>query len=131
MTQPSIVENVTCLGCGCACDDIDVVVASDRIVDARNACPLRRRWFGDGQVPSAVRVDGADVSLEQAVSSAAARLCEAARPLVYLAPALSCEAQREAVAIADLLRARLDSVTSSTALPPCSPARSTAPPPRR
>ena len=117
MTQPSVVANVTCLGCGCACDDIDVVVATDRIVDARNACPLGRRWFGDGQAPSAVRVDEADVSLEQAVRSAAARLCETARPLVYLAPGLSCEAQREAVAIADLLRARLDSVTTSTALP--------------
>ena len=116
MTQPSIVGNVTCLGCGCACDDIDVVVAGDRIVDARNTCQLGRRWFGDGQAPSAVRVDDADVGLEQAVRSAAARLGEAARPLVYLAPGLSCEAQREAVAIADLLRARLDSVTSSTAL---------------
>jgi formylmethanofuran dehydrogenase subunit B len=67
-------------------------------------------------VPSAIRVDGADVGLEQAVSSAATRLCEAARPLVYLAPGLSCEAQREAVAVADLLRARLDSITSATAL---------------
>ena len=117
MTHLSVIENVTCLGCGCACDDIEIVVASDRIVDARNACPLGRRWFGDGQAPSAVRVDKADVSPEEAVSSAAARLCEAARPLVYLAPGLSCEAQREAVAVADLLRARLDSVTSSTALP--------------
>jgi len=117
MTQPSVVGNVTCLGCGCACDDIDVVVTSDRIVDARNACQLGRRWFGDGQAPSAVRVDDADVGLEQAVRSAAARLCGAARPLVYLAPGLSCEAQREAVAIADLLRGRLDSVTSSTVLP--------------
>ena len=79
-------------------------------------CQLGRRWFGDGQAPSAVRVDDADVGLEQAVRSAAARLCEAARPLVCLAPGLSCEAQREAVAIADLLRARLDSFTSSTAL---------------
>ena len=116
MTESSVTGNVTCLGCGCACDDIEVVVASDRIVDARNACRLGRRWFGDGQVPSVIRVDGADVSLEQAVRSAATRLCASARPLVYLAPALSCEAQREAVATADLLRARLDSVTSSTAL---------------
>jgi len=117
MTQSSSLGNVTCLGCGCACDDIEVVVASGRIVDARNACQLGRRWFGDGQAPSAVRVDGAEVSLERGVSSAAARLCESERPLVYLAPGLSCEAQREAVGIADLLRARLDSVTSSTALP--------------
>src|SRR5215831_4270123 len=116
MTEPSVTGNVTCLGCGCACDDIEVVVAGERIVDARNACQLGRRWFGDGHVPSAIRVDGTDVGLAQAVGSAAAWLCEAARPLVYLAPGLSCEAQREAVATADLLRARLDSVTSSTAL---------------
>jgi formylmethanofuran dehydrogenase subunit B len=116
MTQPSVTGNVTCLGCGCACDDIEVVVAGERIVDARNACQLGRGWFGDGHVPSAIRVDGTDVGLAQAVGSAAAWLCEAARPLVYLAPGLSCEAQREAVATADLLRARLDSVTSSTAL---------------
>lgn len=117
MTQPSVTGNVTCLGCACACDDIEVVVASDRIVDARNACQLGRRWFGDGQIPSAIRVDGADVGLDQAVTSAATRLCDAARPLIYLAPGLSSEAQREAVAIADLLRARLDSITSATALP--------------
>jgi formylmethanofuran dehydrogenase subunit B len=117
MTQPSVIANVTCLGCGCACDDIDVVVASGRIVEARNACQLGLRWFGDGHVPSNIRVDGADVGLEQAVSSAAARLCEARRPLVYIAAGLSCEAQREAVALADLLRARLDSVTTWAALP--------------
>src|SRR5207248_11031420 len=39
------------------------------------------------------------------------------RPLVYLAPDLSCEAQQEAVGIADALGAALDSVTSATAMP--------------
>ena len=34
------VANVTCLGCGCACDDITVVVKQDRITEARNACAL-------------------------------------------------------------------------------------------
>lgn len=116
MTLP-VVENVTCLGCGCACDDIGVVVRDGRIAEARNACHLGQRWFGDGQVPSITRVDGADVTLEQAVASAAARLGDARRPIVYLAPGLSCEAQREAAAIADLLHARLDSITTATALP--------------
>jgi len=117
MTQPSVIANVTCLGCGCTCDDIDAVVASGRIVEARNACQLGLRWFGDGQVPANIRVDGADVGVDQAMSSAVARLCEADRPLVYIAPGLSCESQREAVAVADLLRARLDSVPTSAALP--------------
>ena len=117
MTVPAVVENVTCLGCGCACDDIGIFVRDGRIVEARNACKLGQRWFGDGQVPSLTQIDGSDVTLEQAVASAAARLADARRPLVYLAPGLSCETQREAAAIADLLHARLDSTTTPTALP--------------
>ena len=117
MTAPPEIENVTCLGCGCACDDIGIVVRDGRIAEARNACVLGQRWFGDGQVPSVVRVDGSDATLEQAVAAAAARLADARRPLVYLAPGSSCETQREAAALADLLRARLDSITTATTLP--------------
>jgi formylmethanofuran dehydrogenase subunit B len=117
MTALPVVENVTCLGCGCACDDIGIVVRDGRIAEARNACDLGRRWFGDGEVSSAMRVDGADVTLEQAVAAAAALLGDARRLLVYLAPGLSCETQREASSIADLLHACLDSVTTATALP--------------
>ena len=106
----------TCLGCGCACDDIDVVVEANRIVEARNACPLGVSWFGDGVVPMRSRVGGRDVALAEALDAAASLLAGSARPLVYVAPDLSCEAQREAVGLADLLRATLDSVTSSTAI---------------
>ena len=113
MTESSLFENVTCLGCGCACDDIAVVVRDSRISEARNACSLGTRWFGDGQISSICRVDRHETALDQAVSAAAVRLQEAARPLVYLAPGVSTEAQREATAIADLLGARLDSVTSA------------------
>jgi formylmethanofuran dehydrogenase subunit B len=114
MTSPALVENVTCLGCGCACDDIDVAVRDGRIIEARNACSLGVRWFGDGSVPSRCRVDGRDAPLAVAITHSAQLLSEAARPLVYLAPGLSCEAQRQATAVADLLRARLDTITSST-----------------
>ena len=43
-------------------------------------------------------------------------MTSARAPLVYLAPDLSCEAQRSGVAIADALGARLDSVTSATVM---------------
>jgi formylmethanofuran dehydrogenase subunit B len=115
MTAPSILDNVTCLGCGCTCDDIAVVVQDDRIVEARNACTLGARWFGDGRVPSRCQVEGDDAPIAIATTHAAHVLGDAANPLVYLAPALSCESQRGAAAIADLLRARLDTVTSTTA----------------
>jgi len=115
MTAPSIVENVTCLGCGCVCDDIGVVVRDGRIVEARNACNLGVQWFGDGELASKSLVNGRHLPLTEAISAAATSLRDARRPLVYLAPGLSCEAYRAAIAIADMLRARVDSTTSSTA----------------
>jgi len=63
-----------------------------------------------------VRVDGREVTLERALRAAADVLAEARWPLVYLAPDLSCQAQRLAVALADRLHAAIDSVTSATAM---------------
>jgi formylmethanofuran dehydrogenase subunit B len=115
--EPStgFVEHATCLGCGCACDDIDVVTDGGLIVEARRACPLGAAWFGDGRLPSRCLVRGSDVSLETALDEVAELLTGAGAPLVYLAPELSCEAQREGIALADALHAALDSVTSAGA----------------
>jgi formylmethanofuran dehydrogenase subunit B len=111
-----VVSAVTCLGCGCACDDIEVTVDGDRIAAAANACAMGVAWFGDGVVPARVLAGGRDASLHEALDAMSRLLTDAARPLVYLAPDLSCETQREAIALADLSRALLDSVTSSTAM---------------
>ena len=109
------VEHVTCLGCGCACDDITVVVTDDRIAEARNACAIGRAWFGDGTVPEEARMRGRRVSVEQAIAEAASILGGAKRPLVYIAADVSCETQREAAGLADRLRAMLDSIAATAA----------------
>jgi formylmethanofuran dehydrogenase subunit B len=106
----------TCLGCGCACDDIELHIEANRIVAARNACALGAAWYGDGSVPSRALVRGKESSLEDALRAASAILAGASRPLVFLAPDLSCEAQRAAIAIADSLRATIDSVTTASAV---------------
>ncbi|HEY9515922.1 MAG TPA: hypothetical protein VIQ74_09600 [Gemmatimonadaceae bacterium] len=111
----TIIESATCLGCGCACDDISVVVRGGRIVEARNACHLGVKWFGDGTVSTGVTVRGESVPVERALDEASALLGGARRALVYLAPDISCEAQRAAVALADQLHAVVDNITSSTA----------------
>jgi formylmethanofuran dehydrogenase subunit B len=108
------VENTVCLGCGCACDDIAVVIDGGRIVETRNACPLGLRWFGDGSLPGAV-LGGRTTAIEDVVGEIADALRSARAPLVYLAPDLTCEAQRAAIAIADQLHAFIDGVTSATA----------------
>ena len=109
------VANATCLGCGCTCDDITVVVRKDHIAEARNACALGAAWFGDGSVPAETRVNGRAASLEQALTEAARILKGARHALVYLAGDISSETQREAVAIADRLHAAIDSLAATAA----------------
>jgi len=105
----------TCLGCGCACDDIQLHVEGNRIVEARNACALGANWFGDGGAPARARVRGNDASIDEGMAEAVRLLRGASRALIFLAPDVSCEVQRTAIAIADTLRATVDSVTSVTA----------------
>jgi formylmethanofuran dehydrogenase subunit B len=104
----------TCLGCGCTCDDIEAVVRDGRIVETRLACPLGAAWFGDGVAPARVLVGGREVTLEAALEAVAAMLGAADRPMIGLALDIPCEAQREAVALADGLRGAIDSVLSTT-----------------
>jgi formylmethanofuran dehydrogenase subunit B len=111
-----LVEDVTCLGCGCACDDIRISVRGGRIIEATSACALGVTWFGDGSVPALAAIDGTLAALDAAVAAASGLIGSARRPLVYVAPGLTNEAVREAAALADVLGAALDSVTSDTAM---------------
>jgi len=111
-----ILSDVTCLGCGCACDDIRITVRDGRIVEAARACDLGAAWFGDGSLPAEAAIDAVRATLDEALASAAALVRAARRPLVYIAPGVTNEAVKEAVALADGLGAALDSVTSDTAM---------------
>jgi formylmethanofuran dehydrogenase subunit B len=116
MTGTSRVEHVTCLGCGCGCDDVSVTVSEGRITEVTPPCPVGRAWFGDGSIPREIQRSGLPASLDQAVGEAAELLLEArGRMLVYIGPDLTSQAQRHAVSLADLLAATVDSATSPTA----------------
>lgn len=116
LPQPDQIAHVTCLGCGCACDDIVLSVRDGRIVQAEHACPLGADWFGDGRVPGATRVDGRECAADEALDAAAAVLRDAGgRLFVFLGDDLTCAAQSAALAIADRLRAVADGVVSGTA----------------
>jgi formylmethanofuran dehydrogenase subunit B len=110
------VDHVTCLGCGCGCDDITVTVRDDRIVELNPPCPVSRTWFGNGELPWEVLRGGKPVGLEEALGEAAGLLGAASgRVLVYLGTDLSSASQRCVLGIADLLRATVDTATSATA----------------
>ena len=115
MTDVTTVEHVTCLGCGCGCDDLTVEVADGRIVNVTPVCPIGRAWFGDGRVPSEVLVAAAAM-LDDAVEEVARVLTESVGQCVtYLGPDITSQTQRFTLALADLLRASVDTATSMTA----------------
>ena len=111
-----VIENATCTFCGCVCDDQILTVDTDakRIVKVQNTCVLGRAWFTEHaheERPVAL-VDGKETDVATAVETAARILAEAKLPAIYGLSDTTCEAQRHAVAIADLIGGNIDTTTS-------------------
>jgi formylmethanofuran dehydrogenase subunit B len=104
------VADVTCAGCGCACDDIEATVAEGRLAGLTRTCELGDAWFAarTADRPPVARIEGRAASVDEAADAAAAILGQARAPLVYGLGQTSCEAQRRAVAIAEALGAVVD-----------------------
>jgi len=97
------------------CDDMELHADGDRIVKAKNACSLGEAWFkhhtAEHLYPDAL-IDGQPAALDDAIEAAAGFLHDANMPLVYGLSNITCEAQREAVALAELVGGVVDSHTS-------------------
>ncbi len=112
-----IIKDATCTFCGCVCDDqiLTVDLDENRITKVKNTCVLGRAWFtghaGDGDRPHAL-IGGREASTAEAVEEAAQILAKARFPLIYGLSDTTCEAQREAVAIADFIGGTVDTTTS-------------------
>ncbi len=111
----TIVNNATCTFCGCVCDDMELHADGDRIVKTKRACSLGEAWFknhtAERLYPDAL-VDGQEATLDEAVEAAADHLYAADMPLVYGLSNVTCEAQRGAVALAEMIGGVVDSHTS-------------------
>ncbi|MBA2490319.1 MAG: formylmethanofuran dehydrogenase subunit B [Gammaproteobacteria bacterium] len=111
-----LVEHATCTFCGCVCDDMDLTVDLDakRITKAKNACVLGRAWFAEHTIedrPFAL-IDGKPATTEQGVEAAARILVGARFPIIYGLSDTTCEAQKQAVAIGDMIHGTIDTTTS-------------------
>ncbi|HMQ50836.1 MAG TPA: formylmethanofuran dehydrogenase subunit B [Anaerolineae bacterium] len=111
-----IVENATCTFCGCVCDDMVLTVDLDqkRITKSKNACVLGKAWFAEHTIeerPYAL-IEGREATTAEGIEAAAQILAQARFPVVYGLSDTTCEAQRQAVAIADMVGANLDTTTS-------------------
>lgn len=111
-----VIENATCTFCGCVCDDMILTVDDDqhRIVKAKNACVLGRAWFSEHTIEEAppATIAGQPATVDEAVEEAARILVEARFPVMYGLSDTTCEAQRQAVAIVDVVRGCIDTTTS-------------------
>ncbi len=111
----TVVKNATCTFCGCVCDDIELHAEGDRIVETKQACVLGKSWFlnhtAEHLYPDAL-IDGKPATVEAAIETAAEYLHKADLPLVYGLSNITCEAQREAAFLAELVAGVIDSHTS-------------------
>jgi formylmethanofuran dehydrogenase subunit B len=114
-------ESIVCPGCGCLCDDLDVTLEGDRIVEVTNVCLWGvSRFFGSKKfhpkkerhrLPAPlVRHQGRPdtVSYDAALGEAAQLLSRARRPLIYGLTNSGSLAQAAALQLARSLRARLE-----------------------
>ena len=110
-----IVEHATCTFCGCVCDDIELHAEGEKIVKTKAACSLGESWFknhtAERLYPDAL-IDGQPATVAEAIEAAADLLQAANMPLVYGLSNVTCEAQREAVALAERIGGVIDSHTS-------------------
>jgi formylmethanofuran dehydrogenase subunit B len=111
----TVVKNATCTFCGCVCDDIELKADGLRITETKGACILGQSWFknhtAERHYPDAL-IDGKPATVNEAVEAAADFLYNANLPLVYGLSNTTCEAQREAVRMAELIGGIVDSHTS-------------------
>ncbi|MBM4301048.1 MAG: hypothetical protein FJ121_05890 [Deltaproteobacteria bacterium] len=114
-------ESIICPGCGCLCDDLDVTVEGDRIVEVTNVCLWGVSRFFHAKkfhpkkerhrlLTPRVRHQGRweMVSYDAALAEAAQVMSRARRPLIYGLTNSGSFAQEAALKLARTLRARLE-----------------------
>jgi len=110
-------RDIVCPFCGCTCDDLDVAVEGDRVVEVERACDLGRgRFLAPRAAEEPICLIGAKpCAWEDGVRAAAEILTGARTPLIVGVEHLTCEAQSLAVSLADAIGAMIDTTANSSA----------------
>jgi formylmethanofuran dehydrogenase subunit B len=107
--------DVACTVCGCVCDDLRITSDGSRITRAENACHLAESWYlaQNAHSPAPYEVRGVSCSRKVAMDHARKLLSDAKSPLIYGLSRSTTEGQRQAVALADRIRATIDTTAST------------------
>jgi formylmethanofuran dehydrogenase subunit B len=112
-----VIKNVLCPFCGCCCDDLEVEVDSNRIVNVRNACALGRGKFlslGEHRLlKPLVRVNGelVETDLDKAIKKTVEMVKNSGYPVFYGFGCTSCEAIKLCLEMADLSGGLADNIS--------------------
>ena len=108
------IEDATCLGCPCLCDDIALVVEGGRVVEAGNACAIGRGWYESAvdEPDEGPTIGGRPAGIAGAIAGAAEVLLSARAPAILGPGATTIESWRALMAIADRVGAFVGSGSS-------------------
>ncbi|MFP3985748.1 MAG: formylmethanofuran dehydrogenase subunit B [Candidatus Bathyarchaeia archaeon] len=120
MKAMTVIKNVTCPICGTLCDDLEVTVKNNVIVDVKNACAVSEAKFMDFSNPQhrnlkpLIRRKGelVEASLDEAVEKSAQILADATYPILYGWSCTSCEAIRVGVELAEEVGGVIDNTST-------------------
>ncbi|TXT67156.1 MAG: Tungsten-containing formylmethanofuran dehydrogenase 2 subunit B [Promethearchaeota archaeon] len=113
--------DVVCPFCGSLCDDLEVDVVNDEVVEVRNACKIGTQIYfssnsdnSDRYTSPMIRKDGElhPATWEEALEKAATLLANAKRPLLYGWSSTEAEAIQLGVELAEITGGILDNCSS-------------------
>ena len=114
-----IVKSVTCVVCGCLCDDVELTVEDGKIVKVKNGCAMCESKFlgynGEHRLlKPLIRKNGKLVkaSLREAIKKAAEILANANYPILYGWSSTSCEATRVGLELAEEIEGVIDNTST-------------------
>ncbi|MEM2273455.1 MAG: formylmethanofuran dehydrogenase subunit B [Candidatus Bathyarchaeia archaeon] len=113
-----VVSGVLCPFCGCCCDDIEVLVENNAIIDVRNACALGASKFMEyathRNTKPLIRKNGelVETTLDEAIKRCAEILAGASYPLLYGWSNTSCEAIKVGLELAEEVGGVIDNTTT-------------------
>jgi formylmethanofuran dehydrogenase subunit B len=114
-----VVKGVTCPVCGCLCDDIEVVVKNNVIVEVKNACAVGATklldYCNNRSKTPLIRKDGklVEATLDEAIHKSAEILLKAKYPILYGWSSTSCEAVRGGLELAEEVGGVIDNTATT------------------
>ncbi|KXS47649.1 MAG: formylmethanofuran dehydrogenase subunit B, partial [Halanaerobium sp. T82-1] len=113
MTELKTFKNITCTFCGALCDNIEVKVKDNKIEELKNACAISRKKYEHAlKDRTSPMINGEESTYQEVIEKAAEILKNSKNPLIYGLSSTTAEAQKNAVKLAELSGANIDSTSS-------------------